>query len=600
MGSTECDVDDLRVVDTPTDDPHVDVWAKTPTKTECESAPSADSSSSQSTNTTTGAETRGNVGVVAATVTEKKMSARHIALFVEMVFISFCVSFVDTIIVPALPTISKQFEGDVVQQKLIPWILTVYMLVGAISTPIIGGLDALFSPLIVVAVPLVIYIFGLLIGGIWGDESVLILVICRGFMGFGLPVFVIFYGVIKREFPEKLVPLSLGCVSAMFSVGASIGFLGGAALMARVSYNEVFFVVLPIAVISGAAVILTMGNATPSRIINFFKKKERKQEVTSGESLWRRGWKQVVETFRQVDFLGGAIVAIGAGSLLVGMTMGSAWGWTSPESLCTVILGALFIFLFVLLECWLTKPLVPMRLMLSVDLFFLTLMSFQIGLVIFSIFQALPFLMTSPIMPFKYDKQFQVGLLMFPSGITILFTAPLTGAVCRLIGSSLCVSLAVLLHTVPMVILIWCHTKPYQIVICNILQGAGLGGIFTAQMTVLADKCTKRNFAGASGLFTFFRTIGGAVGPIVTDFFLSETVPYEYPNGYTVNTTSEEGYTHVFIFCACVSFSAFLSSLVISGHLDVFTHFLNWRLEKQHKKQEQQQGIELEPYELVV
>lgn len=76
--------------------------------------------------------------------------------------------------------------------------------------------------------------------------------------------------------------------------------------------------------------------------------------------------------------------------------------------------------------------------------------------------------------------------------------------------------------------LAWKHETIAQVETLNIVMGFSVGTVFVSLMvhqtlktcflsneTILADCCTPKNFSGASGLLQFFRTLGGAVAPVV-------------------------------------------------------------------------------------
>lgn len=91
----------------------------------------------------------------------------------------------------------------------------------------------------------------------------------------------------------------------------------------------------------------------------------------------------------------------------------SSWGWKSAKTICLVIIGALILIGWIVYELWKKNPLVPMRLLMGRDLFFLTVVGFLVGFAMFGTFQALPYLLMSPIMPFGYALPNHFSLLSF-------------------------------------------------------------------------------------------------------------------------------------------------------------------------------------------
>eukprot|EP01105_Mastigella_eilhardi_P002257 TRINITY_DN1274_c0_g1_i2.p1 TRINITY_DN1274_c0_g1~~TRINITY_DN1274_c0_g1_i2.p1 ORF type:complete len:582 (+),score=151.75 TRINITY_DN1274_c0_g1_i2:189-1934(+) len=192
-----------------------------------------------------------------------KLVPRHIVLLIEMISLSLMVMFVDTLLVPAMPDITEDFPS---QSQLVSWILTAYMLTGAVGTPIIGGLVERYPRRVLAVGPLSLYVIGLFGAALFGGPSadrkksnILPLLLFRGCQGFGIAVFIICFNVIRKEFPSKLVPPALGLVGAMFSVGASAGLLGGSALLGFIRYDKIFWVMGPIGAALSIAFIVTLG-----------------------------------------------------------------------------------------------------------------------------------------------------------------------------------------------------------------------------------------------------------------------------------------------------------------------------------------------------
>ena len=123
------------------------------------------------------------------------------------------------------------------------------------------------------------------------------------------------YDVINQEFPDRLVPTLLGLVSAMFSIGSSIGLLGGAALIDAVShYNEVFFILGPIIAADAVAFLATLSSSSLPCL-------KKDKILVSEKTSKMENLKKAAMKFLHLDFAGAAFLCIGAVLFLVGITM---------------------------------------------------------------------------------------------------------------------------------------------------------------------------------------------------------------------------------------------------------------------------------------
>jgi MFS family permease len=137
-------------------------------------------------------------------------------------------------------------------------------------------------------------------------------------------------GIIYKLIPPKRLPIALG-IYAMITISAPgfAPFLGGY-LVEYVSWRAIFLATVPLAAIGIAAAQLSLP-AMP-------------------------GGKQ-----RSFDFLGFACAAVRFFTLLLAISKGPQWGWTSYSILVLLALGSNALALFVLVELRVTNPLLNMR-----------------------------------------------------------------------------------------------------------------------------------------------------------------------------------------------------------------------------------------------
>lgn len=210
----------------------------------------------------------------------------------------------------------------------------------------------------------------------------------------------------------------------MFSVGASIGLVGGAALIDAVDgkYTDAFFILGPIATIAGFSFLVTMAHPSlPNWKICKQCKKHSDEEAVKESTDEKQKTRVLIREFftklAHIDWVGTLLVTAGAILFLVGINQvvlycidfcnkckkAESWGWTSAKTLCLVIIGIILLIGWVVFDAWIKRPLVPMRIMLNRNLFFHTLVAFLTGFVMFSYFQTLPYVLTSPLLNFGYS-----------------------------------------------------------------------------------------------------------------------------------------------------------------------------------------------------
>ena len=90
----------------------------------------------------------------------------------------------ETMLVPAIPTLIKDFN---ISYSTSSWILTIYLLTGAVMTPIAGKLSDIYGKKRVLLVIMIIYAVGVPIAG--SSSNISTMIIARGLQGVGISMF---------------------------------------------------------------------------------------------------------------------------------------------------------------------------------------------------------------------------------------------------------------------------------------------------------------------------------------------------------------------------------------------------------------------------
>src|SRR5215216_5428387 len=130
--------------------------------------------------------------------------------------VSFALS--QTLVVPALPSISKEFGASATATS---WVLTGFLLSASVATPIVGKLGALFGKGRVLTIVLLLFALGGTVCALAGSIGVLIA--GRVIQGVAGGVFPLAFGIVRDTFPPERMAAGLGLISAIIGIGAGIG-----------------------------------------------------------------------------------------------------------------------------------------------------------------------------------------------------------------------------------------------------------------------------------------------------------------------------------------------------------------------------------------
>ena len=117
------------------------------------------------------------------------------------------VMYAETMLIPAIPTLINDFD---VSYGLSSWILTSYLIAGAVMTPIAGKLSDIYGRKKVLLIIMAIYTVGVCLGGFANDF--LTMIIARTIQGIGLGMFPIAFSIIRDQFPRERISITTGFI----------------------------------------------------------------------------------------------------------------------------------------------------------------------------------------------------------------------------------------------------------------------------------------------------------------------------------------------------------------------------------------------------
>lgn len=409
--------------------------------------------------------------------------------------------FVEIMLVPALPLIIADFPGDA---QWISWVLSIYLLVGAVATPLVGRLGDVYGKKRVMLVVMAIYLIALIGCGfsleisnaLLGTQSIFVLLFFRGLQGIGMGMFTLAFGIVRDTFPREKIPVAIGLISAMFSVGVSIGLVIGGWITSVAHWYDAFHVVTP----------FFFGLAVAS----FYLIKD--------PLIVKRG---------SLDIPGSILLGSGVFLFLLALTQGEEWGWESPAVLGLIAISAALVVLFILVERRSKDPIVRPSLLKNRGIFGSNVVALFVGLTMFLVFQTLPFYLQTPIAVgghFGLQDTFTVGLYMLPSAAAQLIFGPIGGMASRRYEPAKVLAVGMLVQTIGFLLIVGFHTTFWDIALSLFVLGAGFALCMVSMINVVVESCPQAEFGVASGMNTLFRIVGGAVGPVLATVILAGNV----------------------------------------------------------------------------
>jgi EmrB/QacA subfamily drug resistance transporter len=400
-----------------------------------------------------------------------------------------------TLVIPALPFFQREFDTSA---SWVTWIATGFLLSSSVLTPILGKLGDAYGKERLLVISLTT--FGLASLGAAFAWSLGSLIFFRVLQGTGAAVFPLSFGIIRDEFPPEKVGVGIGTVSSVFGAGGGIGLVMSGVIIEHLSWQWLFLVgAVPVLV--SAALIARFVPESP------------------------------IKTPTRPDYLGGATLSLGLVALLIAISEGTDWGWTSIGVLALLGAATVLFTIWTRIERRVPEPLVDLRTFAQRGMAATNVATLLIGFSMFASFILLPNFVQIPrglpdSIAARLDYGFgaspiEVGLFFLPSSVAMMVAGPLAGALGTRVGPVVPLRIGIALAACALGLLALLHDQRWTIYAWMSLMGVGLAFSFAALGSLVIDHSGAQETGVASGMNTIMRTIGAALGAQVAAAVIS-------------------------------------------------------------------------------
>ena len=412
--------------------------------------------------------------------------------------ISFAV--MQTLVVPALPFFQREFDTTA---SWVTWIATGFLLSSSVLTPILGKLGDSYGKKRMLVISLAIFGFAsLAAAAAWNLET---LIACRVLQGAGAAVFPLSFGIIRDEFPPEKIGLGVGTVSSVFGVGGGVGLVLSGVIIEHLSWHWLFLI--------GAVPVL----ASTVLLAVYVPESPIKHRT-------------------RPDYLGGLTLSLALGTLLIAISEGSNWGWTSGGVLGLGAASVAFFALWAWIENRVPEPLVDLRTFARREMAATNVTTLVMGFSMFSTFILLPNFVQMPLgLPAELAESInygfnaspiEVGLFFLPSSVAMMLAGPFAGALGTKRGNVLPLRIGIGFLALSLTLLATVHHEPWTIYAWMVFMGLGLAFSFAALGALVIEYSEPGETGVASGMNTIMRTVGAALGSQVAAAIISaNTIP---------------------------------------------------------------------------
>lgn len=398
--------------------------------------------------------------------------------------IATMVMYAETMLIPAIPDLVEEFR---LSYNIAPWILTIYLITGAVMTPICGRLADMYGRKRMLLLILLIYFTGLVIGLSAVDASMLLL--ARGIQGIGIAMFPIAFSIVREQFPREKIAIGQGIISSMFATGSILGLLVGAGIIHHFGWRATFLFIIPVAI-----------------LLVFM--------------IWRFiDLKYVGAKQQGVDVKGSIMLAVSVTSFLLALTSIEDSSLTDIRTIIFAI-SAISLISLLLIEKRVKHPLLDLNLLLDRVILASAIMVMLIGLSMFMIFQTVPILVKSPT-PFGFGgNELDIANIQLPFSFVLLIFGPLSGFIVSKLGSIKPLMFGSTITALAFSVMLVYYSSPFLLASTLMLTAVGLSLINVGTMNIIILRVPKEQSGTSLGMISLIRITGSSIGPVIAGMLM--------------------------------------------------------------------------------
>ena len=497
--------------------------------------------------------------------TQKKIPRTAWITLAILGFTQIITMYGETMLLPAIPDIIEDFD---ISYNTSSWILSAYLIAGAVATPIAGKLSDIYGRKKMVLIIMIIYIFGITTGGLSSDVT--FLVTTRVIQGFGISMFPIAFGIIRDQFPKGKLAIAVGVFTSMSSAGSVVGLVLGATIIEDFGWRATFFSIIPVAIglWFGIMRYIRDSPSTPEDVVNYTKKETF---IDNSSNKLKRGYSNASSPTRSIDIKGAVTLATAITSFLMILAYsGADIVMSSPQRIGFLSIGTVSLILFVIIERRSESPLVNLQLLTNKFILCANIILVITFLTTFAVFQTIPVLVRSP-QPLGFGGEATtVASIQLPFMIVFLLFAPYSGIIITKLGNAKPTILGSMITVIGFFSLFLFHSSELMVSINLAFLASGLSLMRVGGLNIVLES-TPRQFSGISlGMTTLFKMIGSSIGPAVAGLYMQtnqaivEGVDGSYP--------SPDSYNLIFVTLALTSVIPVVLAIFIGKKLRLPLH----------------------------
>jgi MFS family permease len=410
----------------------------------------------------------------------------------------------ETMVLPAIPDFIRDFN---ISYNTSSWILSSYLIAGAVMTPIAGRLSDIYGKKKILLIVMAVYSTGILAGGF--ANSIEFMLAARTAQGVGMSMFPIAFGIIREILPEKKLAIGQTIFSSTFSGGAVVGLIVGATIIQNFGWQATFFSIFPIAIILGLVIrkLIYVRNLATS-------------EVKVDEGRVRNDNENSSVKKQTIDLKGTVALAVTIISFLAGISfLENNINDTGFQIAGLFSVAAVSLAVFIVIEKKVSSPLLDLKLMTHKMILPATIILMMVFLCMFMVYQTIPIMVRSP-QPLGFGGDALVtASVQLPFMIVLLIGTIMSGFILNKVGNTRLTLLGTIISTIGFFSLLLFHSTEFMVSVTLAIIAAGLSLSITGGFNVVLLSAPIQATGIALGMALLLNLVGMSIGPSIAALF---------------------------------------------------------------------------------
>jgi DHA2 family multidrug resistance protein len=362
----------------------------------------------------------------------------------------------------------------------IAWVSTGYILASVIIIPLTGWLGDFFGRKRYFVGSIVIFTVSSFLCG--ASHTLGALVFWRIIQGLGGgALMTVSQAVLFESFPRREAGTAMALFGLGVMVGPTIGPTLGGWLTDNYGWPWIFYVNIPVGILAAAM------------IAGYVHDPEHQRKPPS------------------IDYMGIALLAVSVGSLQYMLEYGERKDWfDSREMIVLAVTGVVGLGVLLWRELTTEHPVIDFRVLRHRQMWVGTLLGVVMGVGLYASVFTLPVFLQGNL---RMTAQ-QTGIVLLPGALATAVSMAIVGRLTNKVDPRILITVGALLFAVAMMRLsrITGESGGSDFFLSLIFRGVGLGMMFVPLTTVTLAELDTRELAQGTGLYNFFRQLGGSLG----------------------------------------------------------------------------------------